>query len=171
MPRPIEFLRFVEGDPGVPGDGFSISATGGGINADPVAFELATPFQLGGITNGITLTAFFPGANLTYEFVIYTATLNSTGVCRIFSNFVDDPNVLKGTVLFDGVAGVFQNVPQSSLESILNATNIFLANRGCNGITLNELFITGIALMVRPNIVTNVSLDAAAIGLGQNTVP
>ena len=56
LPGQVFFLSFLEGNPGIPGDGIFISPAGG----NPFFFELLTPFPLNGITDGITVSAFFP---------------------------------------------------------------------------------------------------------------
>lgn len=158
-----QFLSFVEGSPGRPGDGVTVSAAGGQVN---LAFELNTPIPLGSGTNGMTLTVFLPrGTKTLLSSSFNIISLKPPGPCQV--NFGSGGAAVVGRVTLNGVQGSFINIPQSQLDSIVRSTNS--SYPGCN-FTAKTLYIGKVYLywdgpLGSSNITT---LDAMAIGRGQN---
>jgi hypothetical protein len=171
---PISFLTFVEGDPGVPGDGILIDANGGKFQ---LIFELAKPIPLRDIADGFTYTVFFPAASPQLRYVqLGISNLQTTGSCRIFFAARPAPS---GNVILNGVPGMFTNVAVSDptqdstfeprdLNSIVAFVNKI---PGCTNLTLNDLYFDHLLLEIAtpPGFLT--TLDAAAIGPGPYNFP
>jgi len=159
-----QFLSFVEGNPGVPGDGIMVSAVGGALD---FAFELLEPFPLGPASDGLTATVFLPANVQNFRSVSFNIiNLKESEPCKV--SFGAGAGLPTGTVVINGVEGTFINVPQSFIDFWVSFAN--LVEPGCN-ITRMDLFIGIIFLHtdVLGELIT--TLDAAAIILGQNAVP
>jgi hypothetical protein len=167
-PSPLEWLSFVEGDPGLPGDGQVVNgnpyvAVGGQTQ---YYFDLSSYVPLNGVTNGVTVTV-FPPANTS------VATILIGGQAR----FVSNPVCAQATwgpstsspqsVVVNGIQGWAVNVSQSTIQHIING---YLSNQ-C-AVTLADLYITSLIVFSdNPGQHSIIALDAAAIGVGQNAIP
>jgi len=153
------FLSFVEGDPGIPGDGVFISSDGGEFD---FGFALATPIPLGQFMDGFTATVFLRGSDIQK---FNCTSFNTNEVCGWHTGFGMG---YSGSTIFNGVEGIFTNVPQSRIQNMVD--NINQLSPGCNA-TANDFFITSIALgcIIPGGGVT--TLDAFTILPGQTAVP
>jgi len=167
--QPTAWLSFVEGDPGIPGDGIFINARP--IFPDESGFQLSTPFPLGTLTDGFTVTVFFPfDPGDLHSLMLYFVIPNRTGSCTITFpgiGFGGDLAPVSGQIFYNGVVGYFINFPQSTIQQVVNNANY--VRPGCN-LTVNDLFLGGISLQ-RGYYQYITVLDAAAILPGQNVVP
>jgi hypothetical protein len=158
---PPVWLTFIEGNPGIPGDGVFVSASIG-VNT----FRLSTPIPLSSFTDGFTLTVFLPPniSNFGSASFIVTAP-NRSGSCQArFGAFGRFP---AGRVSFNGVVGLFENTLQADIEDAVRFAN--QVNPGC-GLTVSDLYLSEISL--NSTALTQITtLDAAALGLGQNNFP
>ncbi len=101
----VTFLSFLQGDPGIPGDGIFINAGIGSF------FELSRPFPLSGVSDGLTVTAFFPSSVQVQVVQLNVESLpDPQNICG--SGVLTAP---AGTVSFNGVTGFFVNFSQSIL--------------------------------------------------------
>jgi hypothetical protein len=152
------WLSFVEGNPGVPGDGVFVSADGGNNWA---GFELAVPISLGTFTDGFTGTIFLPS----YIKDLYIAY----GITAPQSCNISDIKTWTGhyatKILFNGIEGFSDNM--SGFQHLLDAANY--VKPGCCP-TVNDLFISMIYIDL-PDLTPFTTLDAATILPGQNAVP
>jgi len=160
------FLSFTEGNPGLPGDGILITAESSGQFFNE--FVLTTPVPLGQATDGITITV-FPGTGVSnFGNAGFDITTTASAPCSVQFGSATGPT---GQVVFNGVTGVFTNVPLSTLLFDLSFAN-FVANiqhPGCV-LTLSDLQIQTLDMFtVFATPIT--SLDAASISLGQNAFP
>jgi YD repeat-containing protein len=160
-----EFVSFVEGNPGAPGDGISISASGG---TNPFAFDFTPLISLKGPTDGYTFTVFLPPSEPSlYSLSFNIVSLRGPGPCE--TSFGAGGGFVTGRVTLNGVQGAFVNVPQYQLNSFVESANIF--NPGC-GFTINDIYIGKMYLYRDHSGGPNISvLDAVAVGQGQNNFP
>lgn len=166
-PAPGPWLSFVEGNPSIPGDGFTISSLGG---ENFGYFELIPPFSLAGITDGLTMTVFFP-----------STTVNFTNLSVVFKDLRRGPNEciavvglmsLPEPIIINSTQGWLTNVPQWELDLYLYLLNNPYPGFGVTcpgGVMMEDVAISSFALNGSNGIV--MSLDAAAILPGQNAVP
>lgn len=161
-----QFLSFLEGNPGRPGDGVTVNATGGQLGG----FELFPYIPLSGNTNGLTFTVFLPPGTPNLKSLSFNIiSLKPPGPCQ--ASFGGGGGFITGRVAFNGVQGSFVNMTQAELEGLVRGANSFYP--GCN-FTLNDLYIGKVYLSpdnaAGPpiNITT---LDAAAFGHGQYNYP
>ena len=163
--QPTQWLSFVEGNPGVPGDGVFINGNAGNVQ---LAFELSTPVPLAQFAaTGFTYTAFFPtGTPPLRDVQLGISNLQTLGSCQI--SFEDRP-VPSGNTVFNGVPGIFTNVAPADLSAIVTFVN--QNSPGCSNVSLNDLYFNHLLLEIAnpPSFAT--TLDAAAVGPGLNNVP
>ena len=118
---PVTFLTFVEGNPGIPGDGVFVSAAAAGGQS----FELNPPLPLAaGSSDGLTVTVFPPPNTLESRGVSLTITNPTTsGPCRVvFGAATPFPT---GQVSYNGVRGSYTNIPRGVLDVYVSAANFF----------------------------------------------
>lgn len=163
-----QFLRFVEGDPRVPGDGILVSASGGRF---PVNFDLNAPFSLAGSTDGITVTV-FPPAGLVAQHVQLDFVKRGEPNFTLCSGGGGTSAFVRRRVRLNGVGGLTVYHPQEFLQTIVNGINQLTPS--CN-VTLENLEVrhlwvqpVGFPSTTTSNITT---LDAAAMGNGPNAFP
>lgn len=149
----VQFISFIEGNPGVPGDGIS-------VGSDTI-FTLATPFSLAGVSDGITITAF---PSISGDLILDLGIGKNAGC--IVGLGTDLPRM---ETVFNGVTGVVFNYSQSRLEDAVDFINLF--NPSCNVLSPNELLIIWLDFDQLSPPTVDPDLDAVAIGLGQNNVP
>lgn len=157
----VTFLKFIEGDPELPGDEIF-------VNYYPGIFTLDPPFALARISDGITITV-FPVDAIT-DLPIDITNFGEVGFV-IQSPKAPDVQVVSGggqmdQIIFNGVTGVFTNISQAELKDLVNFINEVTGQN----ITLDDLYITKLELFKKDGSIIQ-ELDAAAIGLGQNTIP
>lgn len=160
------FLAFAEGNPGRPGDGMTITATGGQLGG----FEFLPPIPLSGNTDGLTFTVFLPPGLPTLKSLSFNViSLKPPGPCQV--SFGGGGGFVTNKVMLNGVQGSSVNMSQADLDSLVRGANLF--NPGCN-LTIDDIYLAKIYLATDNaggppmNITT---LDAAAIGRGQNNFP
>jgi hypothetical protein len=175
----VEFISFVEGDPGIPGDGVfhfigTVEPIPPTMNFQPP--ELNPHFSLNGVINGVTVTI-FPKEDIVPYFqqgnplnLSPSFRLGFPTICGFSSFGFPNPS---GQITFNGVTGFVYNLSQEFLESLVN--NINESNPGC--VTLDQLSFDSLGLLSYSIpfgyvvIPFDVNLDALAIGLGQNACP
>ena len=149
------WLSFSEGSPGMPGDSIFVRSDSGN-------FHLSPAFALSGLTDGLTVTVFPSAADedlfsVSLIINVRNATYESVSV----SYFRTEWSILTK----NGVQGITMNVTQAKLEEALRTINtVYFAN--C---TLGDLDLTG--LRTDWPYTWARSLDAVAIGRGQNILP
>jgi hypothetical protein len=165
----LGWQSFVEGNPGISGDGVFIHARP--IFSDESGFQLSTPFPLGKLTDGFTVSVFLlfdPGDF--HSLMLYFVVPTRSGSCAIsFPGFGigGDYALVAGRTFFNGVVGYFINFPQSTIQQLVSWVNN--DRRGCN-LTANDLFLGGMSLQ-RGYYQYITVLDATAILPGQSAVP
>lgn len=154
----VTFLAFTQGDSGLPGDGKTVTFKG--------FFPLAQPFPLAGTTDGITITVFpLPNTrNIGLVNPIIGASTPSSNCQSSFGGLVVRTSPVK--VVLNGVQGYAFNVSQADLADSVDVVNLFTP--GC-GFTLKDIFIDQLVFDESRSAV--LTLDALAIGLGQNNFP
>lgn len=157
----VTFLKFIEGDPALPGDEIS-------VNYNPGIFTLDPPFPLASISDGITITV-FPVDAVT-DLPVDITNLGEIGFV-VQSPKVPNIQMVSGgdqmdQIVFNGVTGIFTNISQVELEDLVN----FINEVTRQNITLDDLSITKLELFKKDGSIIR-ELDAAAIGLGQNAIP
>jgi hypothetical protein len=176
-PPSVAWLSFSEGNPGVPGDGRFVNG-GPRTYIGPIPgtyFEPDPPVSLAGITNGVTLTAFPPQRTDLRGIGYGVLSLNPPLGCPV-TGWVTGSSMLAGTTIVSAVQGYIFNVSQIDLESQLNILNQTI-KRGYPGIpvtcqyTLDEMSLAYLYFGVGANLDFLTSLDALALGSGQNIIP
>lgn len=156
-----EFQSFVEGDPGIPGDGIFVSP---GVDA---LFELDPPFSLTGVSDGITITV-FPSESDIPDFeapMIFGIIISSGGApCSAPEFTLIPPNQFT----FNGSTGFAFLYIQETFEIAVN--NISTSSPECSD-NVDDYVITDITFRESFAIPLFPDLDALAIGFGQNNIP
>ncbi len=157
---PSQWLSFIEGNPGLPGDGITINIAGGG--RFPFWAELSQPIPLAGKTNGISTTVF-----------TLPASPQPTTINVIYSKIGDFDNCSFGIananyrrVVVNGVQGV---VTYHSQQEILNAMQSLNNFRPACGVTLNNSQMEVVHAFNGGSFIT--VLDAVTAGEGPNGFP
>jgi len=168
-PTPNPWLSFVQGDPGIPGDGIYIN--------NPNWLQLSSPLYLEKFPKGFTITIF--------------ASLSSPGRDDYFSLILDsdlpwpcsghpvDPKgyalfVLSGgtPTFYNGVKGYYINITRSDIEYIIKLLRNY---QPCGTVTpckdVKDVYISALTLGFGNPEYPRAPLDAAAILPGQNAVP
>jgi hypothetical protein len=170
---------FLEGNPGVPGDGIVVAPD---IAANPLVpqFFLAQPVALNAA--GLTVTI-FPAITVGTGAAALGIELSATGsstACQVAINTAyslgfGNNGALAfgygGIVTFNGVEGNAVTITSLGVQALVNAANI--ANPACH-FSDSQLEISGIYLVnssSSPPTFLKISLDAMAIGLGFNAYP
>ncbi|MBS3906372.1 MAG: M23 family metallopeptidase [Syntrophaceae bacterium] len=158
------WLSFVEGNPGIPGDGVFINAS---FSSGYYYFELSNPISLGLFPDGFTYIIFPPSyiENFGAALLHFTNKIDS-GSCivRIILGYGVTPT---GKVAFNGVEGFITSITTSTIQYLLDSVNQFWP--GCST-TVNNLFLYRFSL-VDNSMFSITTLDAAIILPGQNAVP
>jgi murein DD-endopeptidase MepM/ murein hydrolase activator NlpD len=158
----LQFLMFVEGNPGTFGDNIVIDKTAGLVDS---AFELKSPIRLGGLRNGLTFTVGVP--------------IGSASVHSLSFNVVAEKQQESCKTSFGAGGGLtleaagfnfrYLNVSQGQLESFVIGANSLLP--GCN-FTLHDVSIRRLFLYSSNSVGPDIPLiDAAVVGLGQDKFP
>lgn len=162
------FISFVEGNPGLPGDGVLISGAGGRF---PGSFTLSRPLSIAEVGGGLTFTVFLPPSarppsigEQVFSFGI--SSLNRPAPCQSFVGVSTNYSI--GKVQFNGVEGIFTNLSGELVAGYLGRINSIVP--GCN-FSANELFITEVYLIGGTASTTINALDSVTICLGQNNYP
>lgn len=159
------YLSFIEGDPGIPGDGTFVSASGGQF---PSNFDLSESFSLGDTTDGITVTV-FPTGSERAQFVQLDFYKRGEPEFTPCAGGGSTSAFVFQRVTENGVQGLAHYYPQSFLQSVINSIN--QTTPSCN-VTFNNLEVRH--LWVQPvgfpgttsSMIT--TLDAAALRNGFN---
>jgi len=164
-PPPAGWLSFIEGNPGIPGDGMLITRYGG---LDPYYFELATPISLGGFTNGLTITVFVPSYCQNINIGWEVSTMLPEPCVQGFGGAV---GVIAPTTVFNGVKGYFTNLEQPMIDDMVELVNEEYPDYCPYTITVDQLLLIGIRIYDATSGNYCDNLDAATILPGQNAVP
>ena len=162
----VQYLNFIEGNPGVPGDGVLVSSTGGLWS---YIYELAEPLSLSSANNGITLSIYPPTSDTMWiaqtQYVVpgYSRLECSIGLGAWYSS-VNPP-------IINGVSGFTQIIAEYELDFMAST----LSNNGnCGSVSAQDLALESIEIYrVSGSSGTEFlqSIDAAAIGFGINVFP
>jgi hypothetical protein len=131
---------------------------------------------LASITNGLTFTVFLPpntGSPLSIALIEFPT--NGNVACSASSGFTEYPiitttygNVVGGVE--EGFTGYAFNITQADLNFVVSSINH--DNPSCN-VSLASLQLTSLGVYIgassAPTLAT--SLDAVAVGIGQNVLP
>jgi hypothetical protein len=156
-PGIAQWLSFLEGNPGKPGDGVLVNA--GGVSG--TSFDLSTPFALGSATAGLTTSVFATGVT---SISIDMSTLKPSPCNAVMGVSISGGAVTPSRV--NGVDGIVGVLPQANLDGVVSFANQRFP--GCN-FTLKDFYIVDLGLYSPAGSVTN--LDAASLGLGQGNIP
>ena len=167
------FLSFMEGSPGLPGDGRVINADRAGLDNISSKFDVSPIYPFGQLTDGFTVTVFLPKGVNNFESQSFAITNHAyfTGApCAI--KFGAGGGIPAGTVSLNGVTGYYTNYPQAWLNSVLDFANLTHPDPGCN-FTLNNLYIGGLYLYQSGTtpVAYITELDAVAVGAGEYNFP
>jgi thermitase len=169
QPQPqLQFLTFVEGNPGTAGDGTIIN--GGGFFG--VDFHLTQSLFLNETTSGFSLSIFSPELQLPANvqpfqvLILKIFTNRPTSHPCFFSATTSTPHFSR-RISLNSVQGFAINVPDVELDSHVAVANLILP--GCN-FTRNDLFIDGFTILT-PSVQSVQTLDAAVLGRGENMFP
>jgi hypothetical protein len=171
-PPSFRYLTFVEGNPGVPGDGVFVNASGG---ADGILLEnpASQSVSLGQTSNGITISVFPPAGatvgedpeNIFVEFRV-GGSLNSQ--CGQSSDSLPGSVLLNvQTPIVHGVQGRALIISQAGLEELAQDVR---GIPGCSGVSLSRLEFTSLDI-TGINFAEIQTIDAVAIGFGESVFP
>lgn len=161
------FVSFTEGNPGVPGDGRLVSANS---NKE---FDFSSPIPLASITNGLTFTVFLPpNTSSPVSIQINVFPTDGNAACSTGAGFGESPIITTtyGNVVGsveEGFTGYAFNLTQAALNSLVTTTNRLYPS--CN-VSLASLQVTSLLVYTGINTPAT-SLDAVAVGIGQNVLP
>lgn len=159
------YVSFEQGDPGLPGDGITVS-----IGTES-AFHLSTPVPLGTSADGFTITAFVPRGSPAPDWIsLQLGNGRAIGEpCRIQE---PETTVPARKVEVNGVAGLVSLYTPARIAYIVAEAN---AARGpaCPMITASDISMRGItAGWLQPQPTTFIFvLDAVAVDPGIMQVP
>ncbi len=155
------YEAFVQGNPGVPGDGIFVVVPAWG------EVDLTAPYSLAGTTNGITITIFSP--DLQYPLPGNATSENITAYaspsCNVSLGL--GAGAVVSAITVNNTPGVVEDIQQSDLNFAVSFAEQLAP--GCT-FTIADLTITGFFFYPAQGPST-VRLDALAIGMGQNNVP
>lgn len=157
----INYLCFLGGGAGVPGDGLIASSEGGLFD---FMFDVSPALSLAGITDGLTVSI-FPLANATQNFHFQLNFTVRQAIDRCSPGLGAGP-LMNLTV--NGVPGRGRNISQDLLLGLLNLVK---SDPECAEITLDDFLLSGILLMDGQTGEFIRSVDAIAIGSGINSFP
>ena len=161
-----QFISFLEGNPGMPGDGLLVTASGPSYLP---TFHPTPPIPFSQITDGLTLVIFPPAgtvqsvANINGGFD--TSAPDKSGACE--SGFSSGfPITTFSTVTVNGVQGAVVTLSRASLQSEVAQTE---QARSC-GFTFNDFVIDAIRVTTDASAATFVTiLDALAVSFSQSS--
>jgi len=165
----IQWLSFVEGNPGFPGDGqFVVAGPNtyfGGVEA--IYFEPIPAVSFGGMMNGFTLTL-FPPAGVTLQSITYDVLAIHPPLGCPVTGWGTGIGGSFGLVTVNGVQGFVLSVAQSDVQGQLTLLNQYLSQHyvGCQ-YGLADMYLGIIYL----NLGVMTRLDALAFAFGQGVVP
>lgn len=170
------WLSFVEGNPGLPGDGKLVTESSTRNSDGSIAyggFHFSTPLSLANATNGFTFSVFYPPSETIVNFsFIYSLA----PPCNINGGGFGDGSAPLSPI--NGSPGLYAYWSIDALESLLINCPYCAKNQlpRCSGVTLWDLSLTGIYLYTSNTVVPDSSrpptiLDAASFGFGPNAFP
>jgi hypothetical protein len=166
--RHPQWLSFLTGNPGVPGNGLTIAPGPSslpliaGSPTNPVVFQLSPIASFAGMTDGFTLTVFPSGLSLDLVELDFVLRPSSSGCPAVFNFESTQVLDLSQTVSINGVTGYVLNFAQEYLQFFVDQENQFT---GCN-YTVDDVSLAAFYLDPPRD-----RLDAAAFGFGQSNVP
>lgn len=150
----VTWLFFTEGSPGMPGDGVSVSSDQGNFHPKPA-------LALNEMTDGFTMSVFptaFTNKLLSVGLLVRPRS-SGLGFYMIYSSME------MSALTSNGINGFFFSVTQSQLQQIVKTIN----QMSFENYTMNDVDITELQINYPDS--SRQSLDAVAIGQGQNVVP
>jgi len=152
----VTYLKFVEGNPGIAGDGVTIS-----VGASVPRFHLSPPYPMNGLPEGITLTIFPASGQQISQLQVNFIAPGPVGSCPVGMVVIVTP------VTVNGVSGVTTWLSPSSIQSgILPA----MPGIGCPSVTINDVSVFEFVIW-DASLRLMSTIDAAAIGVGPGAVP
>jgi hypothetical protein len=162
------YVRFEEGDPGTPGDGAIVNASGpSDAHGFRKEFQLKPGLQLGEVTDGITFVVFPPPGTVANVAELGggfdTIAPGKSGNCR--SGFsLGFPLTTFPTVSVNGTTGAVITLTRATLDDTVATTE---RSRAC-GFALNEFVIDKVRIGVNRPARAITALDALAVGFSTN---
>jgi hypothetical protein len=165
-----QWLTFVEGNPGVPGDGVVVS----GVEFSPVVavFHLSAPIPLVDAPDGLTFTVFSPIGTPIWGEISFGVENNLPVTDSCHRTLGGGGGILIPSVTVNGVTGFTANLSAANFANWLDVLNRIVPFPGCPDVRLQDLFLTVLYLSppkYPPR--ANQVIDAAFVGFGQNVVP
>lgn len=159
------YLQFAEGNPGSPGDGLIVNASGASNNQE---FHLTPGLRFSEVTDGVTFVVFPPpGAVKNVAEIVGgfdTSAPAKSGGCRAgFSSSF--PLRTFPTVSVNGVTGAVITIPRVELELVVATTE---RSRSC-GFAFDDFVIDKIRFTASGRLVN--ALDAVAFGASSRVPP
>jgi hypothetical protein len=164
-PPLVQWLTFLEGNPGIPGDEIFVSSA----NPPTGWFNLQPPFSLGSVNDGITVSVFGPGvAGNLFGVQVNVSPHDVNHPCAGHGIGLGAGSIIPSEVTnFNGVSGVAHSITRSKLQIAADTLHRYAE---CATVTINDLAIDSIVphSMGEDSIIT---LDAVSIGLGLHNFP
>lgn len=163
----VFYLRFLEGNPGIAGDGITISSVGGRGDR---SFELDSFVSLEGVSDGVTVSAFLPD-----EIPISTSSLSLQTSFRFAGKEVFEcsvgtsgPEILTPEV--NDKVGIATIHSQAELERLLG---LVTDESECEDLTISDMRIYRFFIHHHQDegVFLIKELDALAVGIGENVFP
>ena len=158
-PGAIKFVSFTQGDPGIPGDGLTVT------RPRATLLVLDTPYALTGVTDGVTITVYQeprPFGDIRVGFGLSPYDASCQGDANSTNNSVFDTIEVP---LYNGVSGTAYTWSQAGIQSAVDdLINIAQCAPGLNSV--DDAYITAIGINS-----SRQTFDAVAIGFGQNAIP
>jgi hypothetical protein len=160
------FVRFVQGDPGLPGDGVTISVE------QYQSFDLSTPIRLDASPDGFTISTFLPRGSPAPDF-IEIGISNGRIVGDPCRDQTGDAPAAARKVEVNGAAGLVSLLTPERIAYLVAEFNA--ARRpGCPLMSASDILMTwirGVRLDGSNPLIYVTVLDAVAIDIGLGTVP
>lgn len=163
-PAQVQYLKFVEGNPRVPGDGIRIVPTGG---LDKLRYEVTPASALKSVSNGLTVSVYTNEKIDGMDLVIGFTNLPATCAFSLFG----DPNDITRLPSLNGASGIAAYFNNSIIQQSLAHVKILF---GCSSASTANMYLDAILpydASSAPPLDFVTSLDAAAIGYGPNQIP
>ena len=161
----IRYISFVEGDPGIAGNGIVINGISD-VNPSLSRFTLSDPFlNEAELENGITISVYSqpaPAETRVDFFIDYPG--GSVPGCNIIGQANPNPPPINPAITINGAQGISFYL---SFEQVLQV----IRNSGCQEPTPNELQIRSFFLVDDTLSGRTPRIDAVAFGVGQDAYP
>ncbi len=172
----VRYLKFVEGNPGKPGDGIIVPDDDQQNNNRIESFVVDPPIPLGDFANGHTITVFpeddsviETGFQIAVHSRIHPLGRPDCGADQLYNGTAHPPVAVNGK---RGVVSVYLfNAFRDYEERQGEILDTVRTTCGQPGLNLNDLVLGQIALVSSAGPYLAYPLDAVAIGLGRHVFP